>query len=121
MLAKTAPCLLSYLNRLYILCSFFLFTCQQMTAQITPAAQKTIQAVIQRQQQLQRVTYTIHRLDTFTTATILEHTGHCDITMDSTDPLFGFSFRANRDDIPSETVYTGANLFKWILKSVSIL
>ncbi|WP_276483128.1 TlpA family protein disulfide reductase [Paraflavitalea pollutisoli] len=73
--------------------------------------QQLITQVLQQQSQLNRLAYTVRMVDTFVDGTVRNLSGFCDISVDPADKLFGFSFRGQRTDLPSQLVYTGGKAF----------
>ena len=59
------------------------------------------------QQGLQAVSYTLQRIDTFTSGTIWKNTGRCQVDLQQPDSAIGFRFWAMRDDYNGETLYDG--------------
>lgn len=98
------------LSRLTLL--FLLIVPVVLPAQQTPEAQQVIQAVLQSQRKLRHVQYSIRAVDTLVTGHTSDYTGACDMMPDTTDSLFGFSFRANQHRLPSATIYTAGRAFE---------
>lgn len=94
--------LLTHLGMLFVCCTY---------AQNTPEPQQLIQQVLQQQSRLDRLSYTIRMVDTFVDGKVRNLHGYCDITANPADQLFGFSFRGQRSDQPSQLVYTGGTAF----------
>lgn len=85
-----------------LVCTWFLSLC--LSAQ-TP--EQVIEKVLQAQQQLQSVSYTLQRTDTFVTGDIRTITGMVKLQVELADSIFGCWFWAKRADINKSTVYDG--------------
>lgn len=77
---------------------------------ITVSAQdpgKIMRDVAEAQKKIKTISYTTHRLDTFTSGDIWNHTGKVKSIRQETDQKFGFLFWGKRDDVPNEVIYDG--------------
>ncbi len=83
---------------LIVFCSLFL------SAQ-TPA--EIINSVFDAQKKLETVSYTIQKIDTFTSGTVWNMTGSVKVIVDPADKEFGFLFWGKRDGIENEVFYDG--------------
>lgn len=63
-------------------------------------------------EQLQRLEYQAHAIDTFASGTVWNKTGFASIEKDSEDPLFGISFYGKRSDIDQATLYSDETGFE---------
>src|SRR5690606_35197125 len=60
---------------------------------------------------LNNISYDTHKVDTFLTGTVWDNRGHCIMKRQETDTLFGFLFKAKRNDIDEELIYYGSEYY----------
>lgn len=70
-------------------------------------AMDVIAKVRTTQSALNDLSYTIRRVDTFTTGAVWDHTGKCQVQLNPADKALGFYFWGKRDDMDQETLYDG--------------
>jgi thiol-disulfide isomerase/thioredoxin len=78
----------------------------QLQANSQSAAQ-LVAAIQKAQGQLQQVSYSLQRTDTFVTGQVRAIHGKTIIQRDKKDSVLGFQFWSKRDDIDRETIYDG--------------
>jgi thiol-disulfide isomerase/thioredoxin/outer membrane lipoprotein-sorting protein len=66
-----------------------------------------ISKVRMTQSSLKDLSYSLHRVDTFTTGSVWDHRGKCQIKFVPDDKPLGFFFWGKRDDFNQETIYDG--------------
>jgi thiol-disulfide isomerase/thioredoxin len=71
------------------------------------SAEVLLSRIQKAQQELQAVSYTLQRIDTFTSGDIWRNTGRCQLDLREPDSALGFRFWAKRDDYNGETLYDG--------------
>jgi len=71
------------------------------------SADVLISRIQKAQKELQAISYTLHRIDTFTSGTIWKNSGRCQLDLREPDSALGFRFWARRDDYNGETLYDG--------------
>lgn len=84
---------------------FLIVFCSLFISAQTPA--EIINSVFDAQKKLETVSYTIQKIDTFTSGTVWNMTGSVKVIVDPADKEFGFLFWGKRDGIENEVLYDG--------------
>ena len=60
---------------------------------------------------IENISYKINRIDTFTTGGTWNNTGYSVMKRQRTEPVFGFMFKAKRDDVDDEVIFDGSKFY----------
>lgn len=88
-----------------------LATVMLVTFSCAQTANEVISSVLKAQSKLKDVSYTMQRVDTFTSGDVWNKTGKCEISMAVNDKALGFYFWGKRDDMNSESLYDGGTAY----------
>lgn len=82
-----------------------------MQLAIAQSADEVFKKYQDAKRNLQTLTYRLQQIDTFPSGNIWNNTGYCVMKRHESDSLFGFLFKAKRDDVDSEIVFNGSDYY----------
>ncbi|MDB5230002.1 MAG: alkyl hydroperoxide reductase/thiol specific antioxidant/Mal allergen [Chitinophagaceae bacterium] len=90
---------------------FFLFCLLSSGNLFAQDVQKLITDILFKQSALENISADVHRIDTFTTGDIWDHTGRIQVKLVPADTVLGYYFKGKRDDHKGWSLYSNGIAF----------
>jgi peroxiredoxin len=99
-----------------LLFSSFFILCYNILAN-AQTANEILEKYYAAIEQIQNISYTTHRIDTFTTGEVVKSTGYCILKRGESKSLSGFLFKGKREDIDRINIFNGSEFYTLYTKT----
>jgi thiol-disulfide isomerase/thioredoxin len=99
-----------------LLFSSFFVLCSNILAN-AQTADEMLEKYYAAIEQIQNISYTTHRIDTFTTGKVIKSTGYCILKRGKSKSLSGFLFKGKREDMDRINIFNGFQFYTLYTKT----